>query len=473
DLGHICGISGDTTVANEPSELIKMNMIMNSQPNTFSNYLTFGYGIRHQNSTTLFISTNTDYPSYDKDTLNIYLANRPHLNAAIESFVGNVFLWDSIPDYNPMGSSGNRCIETDPFFINANDSIIFARYQNITPAQYCIGGGADVNLGNTAPGYYSFLANNLMAPNTIFPYLNISFGEIMEKRTTDNHFSMYEIIKDETVIVMDTLDNFTAPYVVSEPGPYSFSLSNTNYKIANKQGLAVMNAQFDLSNTNDANPPTLMTFRITGSDGLTRNTFSNTEQGRLLVSGFDFNMTTGKMIKPKEVRTYFKKYSDGGWAEIASVEHPEWFDSNTFGNFYTCELGEVFAQFVTDDYLDLKISMVDSAGNVNTYTWHPAAYIENTVGISQEPRNDEAYLQVNPNPVTDNGIVSFNLLQNSTVRLTVYNIKGQLQEVIANKTMIKGIHQMNWNVSEKLTPGIYMLKLEAKDIIKWVKVFVN
>jgi hypothetical protein len=117
--------------------------------------------------------------------------------------------------------------------------------------------------------------------------------------------------------------------------------------------------------------------------------------------------------------------------------------------------------------------MVDSAGNVNTYTWHPAAYIENTVGISQEPRNDEAYLQVNPNPVTDNGIVSFNLLQNSTVRLTVYNIKGQLQEVIANKTMIKGIHQMNWNVSEKLTPGIYMLKLEAKDIIKWVKVFVN
>jgi len=379
DMGQLNGLSGDVTLANEPSEFIKMKMTINSQPNTFSNYLTFGYGERFQNNYSLISSDNTDYPTYDKDTLNIYLANRTNINNSLLSFIGTIFLWDTIPDYD-FGSNSNRCVRTEPFFLNNNDSIVFAEFQTrITPAQYIIEGGNTVSLGDAAPVYYSFIDNNFMAPNSIFPYLNISFGGIHETRSTDNNFSIYEIIKDGSIVVSDMIDNFTEPYVVSELGPYSFSLSNTNYKILDKQGLALMDAHFDLSNTIDANPPTLTAFRITDSNGLVNNSFLNNDQGQLLFSAFDFDMTTYNLVKPTEVTVFFKKYSENDWIELATIEHPNWFENTTYGSFYTCELGEAFAQFTSSDYLELKIILSDSVGNTNTYTWHPAAFIENTI----------------------------------------------------------------------------------------------
>jgi hypothetical protein len=474
DLGQVTGVTGDTILQNEPSEFIKMNMIMHAQPFTCCNYLTFGYGIRNHVGAGWSGLLNTNYPLNDKDTLSTFLANRLHENSYIEAFIVNVELWDSIPDFQPHN---NKYIATDPFFLNNNDSIVFARYHQLTPAQYCINGNSNIDLGNTAPGYYCFLANNMMAPNSIFPYLNIPFGGIMEQRETDNNFAFYEIKKDGTTIVTDTLYNFTEPYVVTELGPYSFSLSNTNYKILDKQGLAVMDANFDLSNTNDANPPTLEAFRIIDSDGRVNNSFYNTEQGTLLFSAFDWDMITSKLIAPTEVRTYYKKFDETDWTELMVTGHPNWFDSITYGNFYTCELGEAFAQFNTPDYLDIKIVLSDFVGNTNTYTWHPVAYIDNNVGIPQVVSNKRETLRVYPNPVNDNSIVSFSLQQNTNVKLSVYNMNGQLINTLLDKMMMKGEHQFSWTMTsrsgKKPDSGIYLLKLETGNTVETSKVVVN
>jgi len=73
------------------------------------------------------------------------------------------------------------------------------------------------------------------------------------------------------------------------------------------------------------------------------------------------------------------------------------------------------------------------------------------------------YLNQNfPNPVTSNTNISFNLKANSDVKISVYNIKGQLVETLADNEMAKGPHTLTWN-SKSLSNGIYFLRLETQE----------
>lgn len=69
-----------------------------------------------------------------------------------------------------------------------------------------------------------------------------------------------------------------------------------------------------------------------------------------------------------------------------------------------------------------------------------------------------------PNPFTDHTTISFSLKQASNVKLSIYNVKGQLVETLVNDNMDTGIHEIEWNAdSGRVGSGIYFYKLETEN----------
>jgi len=99
------------------------------------------------------------------------------------------------------------------------------------------------------------------------------------------------------------------------------------------------------------------------------------------------------------------------------------------------------------------------------------------LGISQIDKTENKTLQIYPNPVTNNSIVIFNLSESSDVKLSVYNINGQLVSLLIDKNMDIGIYQFNWSVTDnsgkKLDAGIYLMKLQTNNSIKILKIIVD
>jgi hypothetical protein len=85
-------------------------------------------------------------------------------------------------------------------------------------------------------------------------------------------------------------------------------------------------------------------------------------------------------------------------------------------------------------------------------------------------------ISVYPNPMTDKTTIEFELLKESRVKLTVYDVTGNLVTTLTEAVYPSGNHQLRLD-SGTLTAGIYMLKMEiaSKDQIvgKTIKVVVS
>ncbi|HOD53432.1 MAG TPA: S8 family serine peptidase, partial [Candidatus Cloacimonadota bacterium] len=72
-----------------------------------------------------------------------------------------------------------------------------------------------------------------------------------------------------------------------------------------------------------------------------------------------------------------------------------------------------------------------------------------------------------PNPFNPTTSIAFSLKQNSPVKLTVYNIKGQVVKSLINEKMNAGSHSITWNgkdnQNKSVSSGIYFYKLESHD----------
>jgi len=70
-----------------------------------------------------------------------------------------------------------------------------------------------------------------------------------------------------------------------------------------------------------------------------------------------------------------------------------------------------------------------------------------------------------PNPFNPDTAIRFELLERAEVRLSVYNLKGQLVNTIASGLYPAGAHQASWNGRDAsgrdAAAGIYIYRLEA------------
>jgi len=65
-----------------------------------------------------------------------------------------------------------------------------------------------------------------------------------------------------------------------------------------------------------------------------------------------------------------------------------------------------------------------------------------------------------PNPFNTNTIISYKLLNQSAVKVYIYNISGQLVDVLVNDIQSTGDHKVMWDASG-LSAGVYIYRLEA------------
>lgn len=75
-----------------------------------------------------------------------------------------------------------------------------------------------------------------------------------------------------------------------------------------------------------------------------------------------------------------------------------------------------------------------------------------------------ALFQNYPNPFNPMTSISYQIPQTVNVKLGIYDVKGQLVEVLVNETQIAGNHEIQWNAN--IYPsGVYFYKLEAGSFV--------
>jgi len=77
-----------------------------------------------------------------------------------------------------------------------------------------------------------------------------------------------------------------------------------------------------------------------------------------------------------------------------------------------------------------------------------------------------------PNPFNPTTTISYQLANNSHVRLTVWNMLGQRVATLVDENEQKGVHQVTFDASQ-LASGIYLYRLQASEGTGGDKVFVK
>ena len=72
-----------------------------------------------------------------------------------------------------------------------------------------------------------------------------------------------------------------------------------------------------------------------------------------------------------------------------------------------------------------------------------------------------------PNPFNPTTEISFSLADRSAVRLTVYNVLGQVVRTLTNEVMLPGTHSFTWDgknsMGASVPSGVYLYSLNAGD----------
>ena len=125
--------------------------------------------------------------------------------------------------------------------------------------------------------------------------------------------------------------------------------------------------------------------------------------------------------------------------------------------FYSFKWNRLSAELTTNE--DYLITANDDSGftilDLNNLT--PAS--ENVIA------NEEILLTNYPNPFNPTTTISFSIINDSNVELSIFNIKGQKIKTLANNDFMKGSHSIIWNgfneSGDSVSTGIYLYKLNV------------
>ena len=132
----------------------------------------------------------------------------------------------------------------------------------------------------------------------------------------------------------------------------------------------------------------------------------------------------------------------------------------------------------TDSYNidDVRKITFDSGMNVHPHTGTITNYViddvrkitfDNSVVTSNEITDDiSSYFRSYPNPASDHVNIEYSLNDDSEVILELYNINGTLVSFHDLGKISAGNHHFKWTNEQRLSTGIYILKLKTDEFIK-------
>jgi len=111
--------------------------------------------------------------------------------------------------------------------------------------------------------------------------------------------------------------------------------------------------------------------------------------------------------------------------------------------------------FVDSNGNNLPISLGDCINNL--------LQLDKTLNFSLK----ECY----PNPFNPTTTISYDVSALSNVNINIYNINGQLVEVLSNKLHQSGVYNVTWN-AEGYTSGVYFVKLISGEFVDTQKIML-
>ena len=179
--------------------------------------------------------------------------------------------------------------------------------------------------------------------------------------------------------------------------------------------------------------------------GVTTNSFWDTDISGIITSAGGTGKTTLEM---KNVSTYTSLSTPG-------LDFPWDFVGNPFDDFGNEDIWDIDEE-INDGYPFLTISLV---GVQN----------EEIININEESNLLGNY----PNPFNPTTTINFSIQNNSQVKLTIYNIKGQKLKTLTNNLYEKGYHSIIWygndDFNNSVGSGVYMYKLNVNGKIVAVR----
>lgn len=110
-----------------------------------------------------------------------------------------------------------------------------------------------------------------------------------------------------------------------------------------------------------------------------------------------------------------------------------------------------------------RLKQLDFNGNFE-YSFAVEANVTNPM--------DYSLLQNYPNPFNPSTIISFNLPEKSNIKLSVYNVLGQVVATLVNGVVDAGTHNVTFDASN-LNSGVYFYKLEADHFTQTMKMMLT
>ena len=156
-----------------------------------------------------------------------------------------------------------------------------------------------------------------------------------------------------------------------------------------------------------------------------------------------------------------------------NIYRSEYNDLSTTGNHINCSL--IPGHGTTSEPHNYEFADATADVDSTYYYWLEVisigglSYIYGSIvyeppfGVDECITSNTFYLYQNyPNPFRTSTLISFSLKEKSHVKLSVYNLKGQLLETLVDDFKLAGSHTVEWD-SEDISSGIYFYKLSTKD----------
>jgi hypothetical protein len=98
--------------------------------------------------------------------------------------------------------------------------------------------------------------------------------------------------------------------------------------------------------------------------------------------------------------------------------------------------------------------------------------VATSISLSEDNLRTPLIFQNYPNPFNNRTTFQFELESTSTIRLFVFDMKGNIVQKLVNKTMNAGIHSISWDAS-RLPSGIYLCELRKNNQLEVLKILLQ
>ncbi|MBN2790776.1 MAG: peptidylprolyl isomerase [Candidatus Delongbacteria bacterium] len=244
-------------------------------------------------------------------------------------------------------------------------------------------------------------------------------------------------------------------------------------------------------------------FDVTGYDPSEYN-IEGFETGDLIKYPWQFGGDAGWAIDTDNSYegTYCIKSSDIGYNQTAEITVEMNYETDgeiSFWHKVSSETGADYLKFYINRYEKLQNSGLSSwrkstipvPAGTHTFKWiyeknnsgdegDDCAWVDDITfkgGVSTSINNEQLIInnyelyQNYPNPFNPVTEITFSIDKTQDVKLSVYNLSGQLVSDLVNRKLDKGLHKIKFNANE-LNSGIYFYKLECDGISETKKMLL-